>query len=309
MLRRILTLAAALLLNGCGVPDIPYETLEAKYASPASQYADLPGDLRVHYRDQGPKDAPTLVLVHGFSASLHTWEPWVAILDDRYRIISLDLPGHGLTRAPAGYKGTVEKNVAVVDGLTRRLGADRFVLAGNSMGGMVAWNYAMAHPDRLRGLVLIDAAGWPSKDGGGGPPWWVRAMGPTAKVVMKQVDPATILRPGLKSAYGDPALVTPALLQRHVDMVRAPGHRDIMLTQQPEAARSIKPADFAAIRVPTLVLHGEEDKLVPVADGRGFAAAIPGSRLITYPKVGHIPMEQIPARSAADLEAFVSTLP
>ena len=111
------------MLAGCAKGDLPWRTLEARYESPASRFADLPGGLHVHYRDQGdPKAQHTLVLVHGFAASLQAWEPWVAKLTPQYRVISLDLPGHGLTRAPAGYRASADANVAVIDELTRRLG-------------------------------------------------------------------------------------------------------------------------------------------------------------------------------------------
>jgi hypothetical protein len=105
-------LGLAVLLAGAYLalrrPDIPFKTLEAKYANSASRYLDLPSGAHVHYRDQGNPTGPVLVLVHGFSASLHTWEPWVGLLGNQYRIISLDLPGHGLTRAPADYKPSIE---------------------------------------------------------------------------------------------------------------------------------------------------------------------------------------------------------
>ena len=138
-------------------PDLPWPTLQAKYANAASRYMDLPGGVKIHYRDQGRRDGPTIVMVHGFGASLQTWEPWVQRLGSQYRIITLDLPGFGLTSAPKGYILSRTGFVDVVDGVTTRLGATKFVLVGNSMGGGVAWNYALKHPDKLQGLVLVDA--------------------------------------------------------------------------------------------------------------------------------------------------------
>ena len=147
-------------LSGCVAGDIPYEELEARYGGPASRYVDLEDGLRVHYRDEGnPEAEVTLVMAHGFAASLHAWEPWVERLKDDYRLVSLDLPGHGLTRAPEGYQSSPEGQVAVVDALAAELGLPPFVLAGNSMGGGVAWRYALAHPQKVRALVLVNAAG------------------------------------------------------------------------------------------------------------------------------------------------------
>lgn len=309
--RLILAGLAALSLSGCLAADIPYPTLEAKYASPASRYMDLPGDLRVHYRDEGPRDAPAVVLVHGFAASLHAWEPWVQRLSPEYRVVSLDLPGHGLTRAPDGYQASGERSVAVVDELTRRLGVERFVLGGNSMGGGVAWNYALTHPDRLRGLVLVDAAGWPDpdRDSRDAPMVFKLLANPVGRYVLRNTDPALMAERGLKQAYGDERLVTDALVTRYVELARAPGHRAILTGGRGGAGKPVTPETFRAIRTPTLVMTGEKDALIPAAHARGFAGAIPGAKLVVYPEGGHVPMEQLPDRSAADLRAFLETLP
>lgn len=287
-------------------PDIPYEDLEARYASPASQYMELPGGVRVHYRDEGRRDAPALVLIHGFSASLHTWEPWVKALGADYRIITLDLPGHGLTRAPAGYQVAPGGFEAVVDAVTQRLGVQRFTLGGNSMGGGVAWRYALKHPDRLEGLVLVDAAGWPST-GQNEALIFKILKNPVGRTVLKNVETRPLVKQGLEAGYLDPALVTPALIDRYVALSQAPGHRDILLGLQTGARDEATTRRLSVIRTPTLVMFGAQDKLIPASDGKRFAQAIPGASLIVYPNVGHAPMEQIPQRSAADLKAWLST--
>jgi pimeloyl-ACP methyl ester carboxylesterase len=305
-------LVGLLVLAGCAEADLPWSTLEAKYVSPASRFADLPGGLRIHYRDQGEPDAPhTLVLVHGFAASLQAWEPWVARMTPGYRVISLDLPGHGLTRAPAGYRASLDADVAVIDDLTRRLVAPRFVIGGNSMGGGVAWSYALAHPERLDGLILVDAAGWPHpQKPGSGSILGFRLLGnPAGRWLLEHIDPTPLAKRGLKQAYVDPALVTPNLVHRYVDLVRAPGHREILLTQNGASQQRVTPATFAAIHIPTLVLVGAADAVIPPGDSRDFAQAIPGAKLIVYPGVGHVPMEQVPDASAADVKAFVDALP
>ncbi|WP_309645023.1 alpha/beta hydrolase [Phenylobacterium sp.] len=310
MLGRLgIMLAAAVLLAGCAA-DIPYADLEAKYANPASRYLTLPSGVRVHYRDQGKADGPTLVLLHGFSASLHTWEPWVGELGSDYRVVSLDLPGHGLTRVPDGYGLSTDGNVAVVQGVARELRLPPFVLMGNSMGGGVAWNYALAHPDRLRGLVLVNSAGWPRAEAAESRPLAFKMMGnPVGRAVLRNVNPRPVAEPGLKDAYLDESLVTEALVDRYVDFARAPGRRALLLAPRSEPREPVTPAVFGRIATPTLVIHGDDDKVIPVADGRALAGAIPGAKLVTYPKVGHVPMEQIASRSAADVRTFLEGLP
>ena len=292
-------------------PDIGFDSLEAKYANNASRYLDLPSGLHVHYRDQGNPRGPVLVLVHGFSASLHTWEPWIQQLGGHYRIITLDLPGHGLTRAPKDYKASTAACVDVVADTTADLGVTSFVLAGNSMGGGVAWSFALRHPDRLKGLVLVDSAGWPHEQAGAKSPLVFKLLRyPVARAIMRDIDTSSLIASGLKSAFVDQSLVTDPMVQRYVDLGRAAGHRDILLALQTSRV-PMSPAQTTAllntIKVPTLVMHGDQDALIPVEDGRALAAAIPGAKLIIYPGVGHVPMEQIANKSADDLTAWLES--
>lgn len=290
-------------------PDIPYATLEQRYANAQSRYVDLPGGLHVHYRDQGNPKGPAVLLVHGFFVNLETWEPWVQRLGKDYRLVSVDLPGHGLTRTPLGYKASMAKMVAFTDAFANAEHLDRFTLAGSSMGGDIAWRYALAHPDRVKGLVLVDAAGWPARPSPAAKK--LEAMrNPVNRFLFKDFDQSKTAREGLAAAYADPRLATDAVLQRDVEFGRAPGHRDIILDlllgfSSRGDATSEK---LAAITTPTLVMTGSADKLVPPSDASRFAAAIPGSRLVVYPNVGHLPQEEAPDASARDLAAFLASL-
>jgi pimeloyl-ACP methyl ester carboxylesterase len=290
-------------------PDIPYPSLEARYASPASRFMDLPGGVRLHYRDQGDPKGPVLLMVHGFAANLDAWEPWVQRLKTKYRLVTLDLPGHGLTRAPAGYAPTIDGYADLVEEVRLRMGLGQVVLIGNSMGGAVAWDGALRHPGAVRALVLVDAAGWPKETAKGGGTLIFRLL--SSKIgqrLIRDIDTRALAKDGLVSAYVDPALVTPALVDRYVLLSRAPGHRDILLGVLSMHPAGVTVETLKRLKVPTLVMHGEIDKLVPHADGVSFSKTIPGARLISYPGVGHVPMEQIPDRSAADLDAFLAAL-
>jgi pimeloyl-ACP methyl ester carboxylesterase len=300
----LLVLAVAVMWRG----DIPYAELEKRYATPTSHYLDLPNGIHLHYRDEGKADGPVLVLVHGFGASAADWDDWAKRLGDTYRIIAPDLPGHGLTRAPAGYAGGGDGQVATVEAMAAALKLPPFVIAGNSMGGGVAWRYALAHPERIKGLVLVDAGGWPptGKQKQGAFIFTLLAN-PVARGIIKNLDNSALTKQGMEAAFIDKALVTPAMVKRYTDFSRAPGHRDILTTRPSGMAANPAPL-LANIAVPTLIMVGAEDHVIPAADGQRFKDAIPGSTLIVYPGVGHAPMEQIPDRSAADLRAWLAKL-
>lgn len=289
-------------------PDIPYATLEARYGYPDSRYVDLPGGVRAHYRDLGPRDAPAIVLVHGFSASTHAWDGWAERLSRSHRVVVLDLPGHGLTRTSGTYQAGRDGFEAALDQLTGKLGLNRFTLGGNSMGGGLAWAYTLDHPDKVERLVLVDAAGWPAAKPSGALIFNI-LRNPLGRTVLKNIDTRPLIAQGLRAGYVDPKLVTPALIDRYADLARGPGHRDILLALQTGPRRPATTADLSRIRAPTLVMFGQEDRLIPAADGEKFRAAIPGATLILYPGVGHVPMEQIPERSFGDLERWLDAHP
>ena len=294
--------------------DIPYETLAARYESAASRYAELPGGIRMHYRDEGAPDAPVLLLIHGFSASLHTWEPWVERLAtgeqriNDYRVISVDLPGHGLTSAPAGYRASIENFRDAVEAFTRAQGLDRFFLAGSSMGGNVAWEYALAHPEQVEGLILVDASDWPetranlSED----PPVFRLLRSPAAPL-LRDLDNTNLVRQGLQNSFVDQSFVTDAMVTRYSELSRAPGHRDILL----QITLGFRYRNYAtaerlqALTIPVLVMTGDQDRIVPPDHARQFAEAIPTARSVTFQNVGHIPQEEVADQSAMAVHEFM----
>ena len=144
--------------------DIPREELEAKYATGSSQFLDLPDGARIHFRDEGRPDNPAIVLLHGFNGSLFNFERLVPLLAKDFRLISIDLPGFGLTGAIPSANYTTESFMDTVTSLTNQLGIEKFLIAGNSMGGGVAWRYTLEHPTKVEGLILLASSGVGSKE-------------------------------------------------------------------------------------------------------------------------------------------------
>lgn len=315
MLRRtlavLLTIIAVLAAGWLALhrADVPYDTLETAYSLPDSQFMTLDDGLKVHYTDTGPKDRSVLVLVHGFSSSLHTWSEWKRDLEADYRVITLDLPGHGLTRVDEEIVPSIERFVDVVDEVTERLEVRTFTLVGNSMGGATTWNYALAHPEKLEGMVLIAASGWPPTDeeAESSPMVFKLMQNPVARLLLKDLDVTSLTRSGLEDSYTDQSFVTDELVQRYVSLSRAPGHREALLSisanigDRPEASA----ANLSTIAIPSLVVWGRDDNLVPVSHAQNFSDALPGSRLVIYDGVGHLPQEEAAEGTISELRSFM----
>jgi pimeloyl-ACP methyl ester carboxylesterase len=295
---------AGMLAVACS-PDLPRAVVEARYTSPTSQFISISDGVRLHVRDEGKRDAPVLILAHGSNASLHTWEPWVGQLKDNWRVISFDFPAHGLTGPSKSgvYSGTTY--VQVVDDLAQHFKVDRFVLGGNSMGGAVAWRYALAHPEKVAGLILVDAAGYP-RDTGKPPLIFRLARAPILGDVFSRVSTKGMIESNLKQVMVDDALVTPEMVQRYHDLLMREGNRQATLARMragPDAPTSYQ--QIPTITAPTLVIWGEADPWIPFADAKRFTQEIKGSKLVAYPNIGHLPQEEVALATAKEVEAFL----
>ena len=288
-------------------PDTDPAAMKTKYADQASQFIDVGGGLTMHVRDEGNRAGPVLVLLHGSNASLHTWDPWVARLKARYRIIRMDQIGHGLTGPNPTGRYDSDAFVGTLDALMVKLGVNKFALAGNSMGGFVAWEYALAHPEKLTHLVLIDAAGPPEDPNKQLPIGFRIARTPVLNKLALVITPRSLFEKSLHQSVSNQAVVTPEAIDRYWELNRYPGNRQATGDRFATYAGRTRDQDkVATISTPTLILWGAEDKLIPASGADWFAMRIKGSVKVVYPGIGHIPMEETPDRSAADLDAFLS---
>ena len=289
-------------------PDTERQAMRAKYGTQASTYIDLGSGLTVHVRDEGPRDAPVIVLLHGSNAFLQTWDDWTTLLQPRYRVIRFDFPGHGLTGADPARAYSTSAFVDVTDRVVTRLGVDRFVLGGNSMGGGVAWAYAHKYPEKLRGIVLVDATGQPQPEPQSLPVGFRIAQTPLLRDVMRFITPRSMIEQGLQQSVTNQPVVTPANIDRYWELLRYPGNR------QATVDRFATPDDppvtgTPRLPVPTLILWGADDKLIPVSSAAWFKQQVPDARVIIYPATGHLMMEEIPQKSATDLLNWLASLP
>lgn len=300
----LLLLLTAFAVAWSRAPDLPVEALVARWAPPPSDFIDLDGQL-VHYRDVGPRTDPVpIVLLHGTSASLHTWEGWIAELARTRRVIAFDLPGFGLTgpRADRDYARDADARftLAVLD----RLRVPRFVVGGNSLGGMVAWRVATLAPERVERLILVDAAGLPDtvRDI---PLGWRIARTPGLGKLAEWLLPREIVAEGLAKSYGDPARVTYELVDRYFELTLREGNRAALRDRLRQFEPGADAERIATIRQPTLILWGGRDRVIAPAAAEEFQRRIAGSRLVVFPELGHVPQEEDPAATLVPVKAFL----
>jgi pimeloyl-ACP methyl ester carboxylesterase len=307
-----LILAGIVFFGAIGVvaswaPDRPVDELKARWARPPSRFIEVNG-LQVHVRDEGPHNDPVpIVLLHGTSASLHTWEGWAQSLRDKRRVIRFDLPGFALTGPNPGNDYSTEAYVAFVRAVMDKLEVQRFVLAGNSLGGQIAWSVAASMPERVERLILVDASGYPPESittPQSIPVGFRIARTPGLRWVTRYMLPRGVVQSSLRNVYGDPAKVTPELVDLYAAMTVRAGNREA-LARRMDQGYTADVSQLKAIKAPTLVLWGAKDRLLPVELAHRFVRDIPDARLVVFDELGHVPHEEDPARTLAEVRRFL----
>ncbi|MDP2131821.1 MAG: alpha/beta hydrolase [Erythrobacter sp.] len=310
LVRGVLALIALLVIAFLifRTPDTDAAEMRAKYGGVPSQFVDIGDGVTVHLRDEGPKDAPAIMLLHGSNADLHTWEPWVAALKSQYRVIRFDQVGHGLTGPDPKHDYSRANYVADVLAVADKLGLERFIIGGNSMGGKHALAFAIAHPDRVSGLVLVDASGGPmpqdkaaNKNNGGGNIGFRIARMPGINRLVEQITPRSLIAQSLEQSVSVRSIITEPMIDRYWELLRYPGNRRATLQRFSQPHESLTEAEIAGVTAPTLILWGEEDRLIPVAAGQWLAKVMPTAQITVYPNIGHLPQEEAPAATLGDL--------
>jgi len=303
-------LAALLVAAAVGValswaPDLPLSALRARWAPPPSAFIEV-GGLKVHYRDEGPRDdLLPIVLLHGTSASLHTWEGWSAVLRNTRRVVSFDMPGFGLTGPNASGDYSDAMYVRFVLAMLDALKLQRVVLGGNSLGGAIAWETAVAAPDRVLQLILVDAAGYafvPKVV----PLGFRIAMSPALSALTDRVLPRSAVEDSVRSVYGHPERITPELVDRYAAITRREGNRRALGQRMAQIDRGENAASVATLKLPTLILWGGQDRLIPPENAARFGRDIKGSTVVMFDDLGHVPQEEDPQRTVAAVQRFLA---
>jgi pimeloyl-ACP methyl ester carboxylesterase len=271
-------------------------------------YLDAPGDMlpiagmQLHVRDSGRKDAPTLILLHGFGASLHTWEPWARALSSEYRVIRFDMPGAGLSAPDPNGDYSDARSMRVLTAVMDHFGIAKASLIGNSMGGKIAWKFAATFPDRVDKLVLVSPDGFAAP----GEEYGKRQPVPSMVKLMRYALPKPLLKMNLDPAYGDPARLTDDIVTRYHDLMLGPGNRDAMIARM-EQTELVNPVPLLnGIMAPTLLLWGQKDAMIPVANADDYVKSLPDSKLVVLSGVGHLPQEEAQETALVPVKKFLA---
>jgi pimeloyl-ACP methyl ester carboxylesterase len=279
-------------------PDKSRAELEAAYPG---EYRTVDG-VRLRIRDTGPRDAPVVVMLHGFCASLDTWEPWALELSSRYRVVRFDLPGFGLTGADPTGDYSDAREIGILVGLMDQLGIAKASIVGNSMGGRIAWNFTAAHPERVVSQILVSPDGFAS-------PGFSYGRAPDTPLPMRALPylaPRGLLKAGLALAYGNDDALTEETVGRYRDLLMAPGVRQAIIERMGQSILRDPAPTLARIKVPTLIIWGEKDGVIPVGNAGEYMRDLPNARLVLLPNMGHLPFEEDPTASLVPVQKFLS---
>ncbi len=282
--------------------DIALEELKGKYMHENSQFITIK-DMPVHFCIDGQGEE-TIVLLHGTGSSLHTWEAWVQLLKDKYRIVRMDLPAFGLTGPnPQNRHDLIFYNI-FLETFFDKIGLDKFHLAGNSFGGFLAWNYALLHPGEVEHLVLLNSSGYPLEPKKL-PLGFRLAQNKRFSQYLEKVTPKSIIKKTVYAAYEDDSKVSQETIDRYFELLLREGNRKGMM-QKMQQIKHDNHHKIKEIKTPTLILWGEKDAIIPSQHAYQFHKDIKGAEFIMYHNIGHLPMEEIPKRSAKDLLDFLN---
>ena len=280
-------------------PNVSVETLKKQYTDSNSKFISVDG-LEVHYKDEG-RGFP-IVLLHGTSASLHTWDAWTKELIKNYRVIRMDLPAFGITGPNATNQYDLETYNRFLEQFLNQLKVDNFVLAGNSLGGSIGWYYASDHQEQVKQLILLDPGGFPSEKEH--PLIFRLAEIPVVNQLLKHITPRSFVKDNLKEVYFDDSKISEALIDRYHQMILREGSRKAFIEKanlevQDDTDR------LSLVKAPTLIIWGEDDLWIPVGNAVRFMKELANSSLIVMKETGHVPMEERPAESVAHALKFI----
>ena len=290
-------------LRGGVYADISVEDLKNDYANEQSQFIEV-NEMQVHYRDEG--DGFPIVLVHGTAASLHTWDAWTHELKKTNRVIRMDLPAFGITGPNKNADYSLEAYTTFLHSFLEKLQLKKFHIAGNSLGGNIAWNYTADYPENVEKLILVDASGLPTNKQP--PAIFKMAKTPLLKTLFLYVTPKILIKKNIEEVYADDSKITDALVDRYHKMTLRIGNRKAFIDRAKidfglDSIVNIN--KLKSIQTPTLLIWGAQDLWIPLGNGIRMDRILVNSKLEVLENSGHVPMEENPNESLKILKNFL----
>ena len=298
-----LLIGSSVILIAVAQKDIPRAQLKNKYANSPSKFMPLMG-MQVHYRDEGNKvDSMPVLLIHGTSSSLNTWDSLINYLPSNKRIIRLDMPAFGLTGPSPENKYSYTYYSDFLNAFLKELKVQQCIIAGNSLGGGIAWHFALDYPQEVAKLILIDASGYPKINEKGSLGFKIASI-PILNNLLLYVTPKSLVKKSLETVFVDQNLITEERITRYHELLLAEGNRKAALSifknrfdQQTNRIKDIKQ--------PTLIIFGEKDQLINSDNAYLFQKDIKNSKAVILKNVGHVPMEEAPKATAELINEFI----
>ncbi len=291
------------LIKGAIYSDISVEELKKEYTNEHSKFIEI-NEMQVHFRDEG--EGFPIVLVHGTASSLHTWDAWTNELKKTNRVIRMDLPAFGITGPNKNADYSIESYTTFLHSFVEKLNLEKFHLAGNSLGGNIAWNYAAEHPAKVEKLILVDASGLPTNKEP--PAIFKMAKTPVLRSLFLYVTPKMLITKNIKEVYADDDKVTDELVTRYHKMALRAGNRQAFIDRAKTDFKldaKINTDRLKSIQTPTLLIWGAKDLWIPLDNGKRMNRILVNSKLEVLENSGHVPMEENPKESLELLKNFL----
>ena len=274
--------------------------LEAAYASANDKFVHVDG-VNFRVRIQGSEDAQTIVLIHGYTSSLETWDAAAAELSEKYNVIRYDLSGHGLTGPDQKKRYTAGERAHLLSGLLQELNVSQPIIVGNSLGGMVAWKYAARYPDDLKKLILISPSAFPFA----GLTETPQPIAPAMEAYLR-FGQAEDVNSVYSLQFFDKSKVSTDRIEQYHKLMRRDGNAQAFVEHMEAFALPDPREELEKIQAQTLVLWGREDRLISVDQAEQIAKHIPNSQVQLLDSLGHIPQEEAPRKIIAAMMKFLN---
>ncbi len=283
--------------------DISFDEVRASVPNAEySHFADIDG-VRIHYQEKGT--GTPLLLLHGFTSSTYSWKDVFEPLSKTFRVIAVDFKGFGFSDKPDGdYSRSAQ--AALIAHLLDYLKIDRAWLCGNSMGGEIALNVALINPQRVAGLILIDSGGVKVPGSGSLAPGYLLIPVVGRVLTALSLTSDKLVRQGLEKSFYDRSKVTEERVATYYRPLQTRGGQLAALRARTQADRLPIEQNLSRINVPTLIIWGAQDALIPLEAGRKMSSLIKNSKLVVFENCGHLPEEEMPARVVNEVEPYIA---